>query len=126
MALAAVGASEDQAASARRIGKRELLRDHPAHRDSENMRVRRLRMLEHSRDIRSHLRKRELPVGLVALASAAVVDHENLEAGFHQFQKWLTPSAPPAAEPHAKRNRLAGAANLVAKLEAVCGLRKVT
>src|SRR5260370_23058021 len=99
MALAAVGASEDQAASARRIGKRELLRDHPAHRDSENMRVRRLRMIKHRGDIRSHLRKRELRVGLVALAGAAVVDHENLEAGFHQFQKWLTPSASRAAEP---------------------------
>src|SRR5208337_2784211 len=47
MTRAAVGASENQAARAPGIRERELLRDHPAHRDAEDMRAWRLRVIEH-------------------------------------------------------------------------------
>src|SRR6267154_3803418 len=126
MTRAAVGASEDQAAGPRRICEREFLRDHPAHRDSENMRARRLRVIQNRGDIRGHLCEPELGVRLVAFAGAAVVDHENLEARFHLFQERLAPSASRAAESHDKRDWFAGAANLVANLYAIRGLRKVT
>src|SRR5580700_9277596 len=55
MTGAAVGASENEAARALGIRERELLRDHPAHRDAEDMRARRLRMIEHGCDIGSHV-----------------------------------------------------------------------
>src|SRR5579864_9262022 len=119
MTGAAVGASEDQAASPLRIREREFLRDHSAHRDSENVRAWSFRVIEDGCDIRGHLRERELGVGLVALAGAAVVDHEDLEARFHQLEKSLAPSASGAAESHNKRDWIAGAANLVANLYAV-------
>src|SRR6266446_6941014 len=100
MAGTAAGATKDQAASAGWICECEFLRDHSAHRDSEDMRARGLRLVQDCGDIRGHLCERERLVGLVALAGAAVVDHENLEARFHQLQKGLAPSAARAAESH--------------------------
>src|SRR5260370_29562334 len=113
MALAAIGASEDQTASAGWVCECEFLRDHSAHRDSEDMRARGLRVIQNRGDIRGHLCERERLVGLVALAGAAVVDHENLEARFHQLQKGLAPSAARGAESHDYRDWHATAAHLL-------------
>src|ERR1035437_6579909 len=107
MARAAVGASKHQPARARRIREHEFLRDHPAHRDSENMRARNLGMVKYRGDVRRHIAERELGVGLVALAGAAIIDDEKPEPRFHQFQKWLSPSSRGAAESHDQPDRLA-------------------
>src|ERR1700674_1580855 len=115
MTRTAVGASEHQPARALRIREHKFLRDHPAHRDSEDMRARRVRMVEYRRDIRSQVAERELGVRLIALAGAAIVDNKNPEPRFHQFEKRLAPSAARAAEPHDQRHRIAVSSNLVAK-----------
>ena len=82
-------------------------------------------MVQHRGDVRGHVAERELGVGLVALAGAAIVDDEKLEPRFHRFQKWLAPCPPRAAESHDERDRLAIPSNLVAKLEAVPGLGEI-
>src|SRR5271156_5719882 len=125
MTAAAVGASEHQAARTRRICEREFLRDHPAHRDSENMRARDLRMVQYRRDIGRHIAERELRIRLVALAGAAIIDYKKPEPRFHQLQKRLAPSAALGAEAHDERDRVARAANLVAKFQAVPGLGEI-
>src|ERR1700688_2256257 len=121
MTGAAVGASEHEPARALRIREHKFLRDHPAHRDSEDMRARRVRMVEYRRDIRRQVAERELDVRLIALAGAAIVDNKNLEPRFHQLQKRLTPSTARAAKSHDQRNRFTLPSSLVAKLEAVFG-----
>src|SRR5258708_38280276 len=100
MTRAAVGASEHQPARALRIREHKFLCDHPTHRDSEDMRARRVRMVEHRRDIRRQVGERELGVRLIALAGAAIVYKKYLAPRFHQLQKRLAPSATAAAEPH--------------------------
>src|ERR1700758_4908613 len=89
------------------------------------MRAGRFGMVENRGDIGCQVAERPCDVGLVALAGAAVVDHENLETFLHAGKKRLAPRAARAAESHDERDRIAVATNLVAQLETVAGLSKI-
>jgi len=56
------------------MSQRELLGDHSAHRDAENMRAFDLRRIQHRRCIVSHLRDRICSGGNIAFPHAAIVE----------------------------------------------------
>ncbi len=120
------GASEHQAAHARRVPERELLRNHAAHRDAVDVRAVDLRMIEDRRDVIRHIGHGPRCIGLVALAGAAIVDEDSFEAPLDEVEKRITPSAAGAAEAHDEGERIAAAADFVPKFESVFGLRKIS
>ena len=68
----------------RRMTQRELLGNHAAHRNAENVRGRNFEVLQHPcRIIGEHL-NRVRDVGLVALAGAAIIEGDDAE-GFGEL-----------------------------------------
>src|ERR1035437_6673259 len=104
--------------------ERELLRDHPAHRDAHHVRAVDFRMVEHAGHVSRHVGYRERLFGLVALTGAAVVDHDGLEARFEQLKERRAPSTARPGIAEDERERLALAANLVVNPYSVLALSK--
>src|ERR1700694_2224026 len=93
--------------------ERELLRDHPTHRDAHHVRAFDFGMVEHAGRVGGHVGHRKWLFGLVALAGAAVIDHDDLEARFEQPKEGFAPSAARPGVAEDERERLALAANFV-------------
>src|SRR5579875_1821118 len=104
--------------------KRELLRDHSAHRNSIDMRPGDSSVIEHSDDIVRHIRQRPWTVGMVAFASSPVVNQDGAEAPGNRGDERLAPGPRRATVAHYQSQRIALAANLVADSSAVAAFAK--
>src|SRR5216683_7440024 len=93
--------------------ERKFLSDHPAHRDAHHVRALDPGMVKHAGNVGGHIAYRKWLFGLVALAGAAVIDHDGLEARFEQPKEWFAPSTARPGVAEDERERLALTANLV-------------
>ena len=69
-------ASEDEATQLLPMMQRELLRDHPPHRDAEQCRARDAEGVHQARGVIGHLLDGVGRVGLIGASGAAIVEHD--------------------------------------------------
>src|SRR5258708_23479423 len=93
-------ASERERRHAFRMPQRELLRDHPAHRHSKNMRPRNVELVEHARSVIGKHLDRIWRVRLVALSGSAIVEGDYAKRAREIGYQLGIPSRGTGAETH--------------------------
>ena len=117
---AAVAGADGKGADSLRVVKRQLLGDHPAHRDADDVSGVQLQRVEQTGAVGGEVGDRERQLGLTRVPHAAIVEDDHLEAALELVEEGTPPGEVGRAHPLDQQQWLTLAGAQVVQFGARC------